>query len=105
MKAFRHWEIAFIKINELPNWLHKANQKEFLKGSHWNSHSFDNWELYLKDINEFVFWYFVADNTTLLHTEHWKGKWKLKEAKLLNWIYELRKQNEFINNELKQVID
>ena len=104
-KAYRHWEIAFIQINELPTWLIQVKQKEFLKWSHWHSHSFNNWELYLKELSEFVFWYFVANNTTLFHPEHWVWEWKLKEAKIDDWIYELRRQNEFINNELKQVID
>lgn len=104
-KAYRHWEIALVMIKEFPTWLEKVNQKEFLKWSHWNSHSFDNWELYLKEEDDFIFGYFVAKNTTLLHPEHWEWNDMIKKAKIEDWIYQLRVQNEFVNNELKQVID
>jgi len=105
MKAYRHGEIAFIAIDKLPDNLKKTKQKEFLKGSHGHSHSFDNGELYLKKENEFVFGYFIAKNTTLFHKEHGEGNNNIKKAKLPNGIYELRVQNEYVNEELKQIID
>jgi len=104
MKAYRHGEIAFILTDKLPNNLEKSNSKEFLKGSHGNPHTYDNGELYLKDVDDYIFGYFVAKNTKLYHKEHGEGQ-GIKEAKLPNGIYELRRQVEFINDELKQVED
>lgn len=104
-QAYRHGEICFEVIDTLPKDLEKSKNKEFLKGSHGNSHSFDNGELYLKTEDEFTFGYFVAKNTTLYHTEHGDGKEKLKKAKLPNGTYRLRRANEYVNDELKQVID
>lgn len=104
-QAFRHGEIAFIKINSLPEGLNKSNQKEFLKGSHGNPHTFDNGELYLKNVDDNIFGYFVAKDTKLKHPEHGEGKGKTKEASLPNGVYELRRQTEWINSEMKQIID
>lgn len=104
-KAYRHWEILLEVINKLPEWLEKTNQNEFIKWSHWHSHSFDNWELYLKKEDEFIFGYFIAKNTTLLHSEHWDWNNNLKQSKIKDWIYRCRRQVEYINWELKQVID
>ena len=103
-KAYRHGEIAFLKIDKLPE-LEKSNQKEFLKGSHGNPHTFDNGTLYLKEKDDFIFGYFKAKNTTLKHPEHGKGKGKIKVAKLPDGIYQLRRQVEFVNDDLKPVID
>jgi hypothetical protein len=104
-KAYRHGEIAFAKIDKLPQELQLSTNKQFLKGSHGNPHSYDNGELYLKEVSEYIFGYFVAKDTTLTHPEHGNGEAKLKTAKLPNGIYELRRAVEFINGELKQVID
>lgn len=100
MKITRHGEILFVPIDKKPTGLKKANQKEFLKGSHGNPHSFDNGTLYLKDENEFVFGYFVAKNTKLYHSEH-----SPKGAKLPDGIYELRRQVEYIADGLRPVVD
>lgn len=105
MDAYRHGEIAFVKIDKLPTNLTETKQKEFLKGSHGNPHTFDNGSLYLKNVDSNVFGYFVAKNTTLFHKEHGEGNDKPREAKLPNGTYELRRQVEFINDEMKQVID
>ncbi len=100
-KCIRHGEICFKKMSKLPKDLVESTTKEIVKGSHGNSHTFDNGKLYFKKVDDYVFGYFVAKNTTLFHAEHGRdGK-----AKLLNGIYELRKQNEWINSELRQVID
>ena len=107
-KAVRHGEICFLAIDKLPDDLEKeSNQKEFLKGSHGNAHTFDNGELYLKDVDENVFGYFKAKDTTLFHVEHGEKKdgKKLREAKLPDGIYELRRQVEIVNEEMKPVID
>lgn len=98
--AYRHGEIAFVQIDNLPKGLTKSTQKEFLRGSHGNPHTYDNGDLYLRNTGENVFGYFVAKNTKLYHPEH-----SPKGAALPNGTYELRRQTEFVNGELKQVID
>ena len=57
-KAYRHGEICFLKIDKIPQNLEKSNQKEFLKGSHGNPHTFTGGNLYLKEEDENVFGYF-----------------------------------------------
>lgn len=105
-KAYRHGEIAFEVIEKLPENLKETKDKEFKKGSHGNSHSFDNGVFYPKKENQFIIGYFEAKNTTLLHSEHGeKSNKKLKEANLPDGIYCVRQAVEFINGEMKQVID
>ena len=104
-QLIRHGEIALIKINDLPKDLTASESKILMKGSHGNDHSFDNGIFYPKVIDTYIFGYLEAKNTTLFHSEHGEGKGKLKTVKLLDGFYELRKQNEFINNELQQIID
>lgn len=98
--AYRHGEITFLLIDKLPDNLEEVKQKEFLKGSHGHPHTFDNGKLYLKNVDEFVFGYFVAKNTKLFHPEH-----SPKGAKLPDGIYELRRQVEFVNGELRVIFD
>ena len=104
-KCYRHGEIVFETINKLPGEMQQTKATEFLKGSHGNPHTFNNGKLYLKKENNFVFGYFVAKDTMLFHVEHGKGNDKLKKAKLPNGIYRLRRQNEIVNDELRQVED
>lgn len=104
-QIYRHGEILFLKIKELPAGLKIETSKEFLKGSHGNPHMFDNGDLYFKKENEFVFGYFTAKNTELKHIEHGNGNGELKVAKLPDGNYQLRRQVEFINQEMKPVID
>ena len=104
-KAYRHGEIAFVEIDKFPDNMKVSESKEFLRGSHGNPHKYDNGEFYPKVEDDFVFGYFKAKNTTLFHVEHGKGTNKLKKAKLKNGVYQLRRQNEIVNDELKKVID
>jgi hypothetical protein len=106
IKALRHGEICFEIIDKLPEGLKKSNSKEFLVGSHGHSHKYNNGELYLKTENEYIFGYFVAKNTTLTHLEHGDKKvGELKTAKLPDNIYRLRRAIEYINGDLRQVVD
>ena len=104
-KAYRHGEIAFIKCDKLPEDLEKVDIKTLSIGSHNNPHTYDNGSLYLKNEDIFVFGYFEAKNTKLYHIKHGKGKGKLKIAKLPDGIYQLRRQVEIVNSEMKPVID
>ncbi|MBK9272820.1 MAG: hypothetical protein IPM48_14640 [Saprospiraceae bacterium] len=103
-KAYRHGEIAFEIIKNLPKGLTQSDSKEFLKGSHGHPHTFDNGKLYLKNENEYVFGYFVAKNTTLFHAEHGTGK-GTKKAKLPDGTYRLLRANEKVAEGLKQIVD
>lgn len=106
IKAFRHGEICFEKIEALPEGLKKSTQKEFLRGSHGNPHTFDKGTFYPKVEDVYVFGYFTAKGTTLYHEDHGKKtKGRIKEAKLPDGQYRLRRQVEHVNNELKQVVD
>ena len=107
LQMYRHGEIGFLRISKLPEKLEESKTKIIVSGSHGNSHSIDNGKLYLKNVDTYIIGYLVAKNTSLLHKEHGektKGS-KMLSAKLPDGIYEIRKQNEIINNELKQVID
>lgn len=79
-----------------------------MKGSHGNEHTVKNGRLFLKDIDQFVFGYLIAEKgCKLFHIEHGekiKGK-ELREAKIKQGIYELRKQCEDTHDGMKQVID
>ena len=104
-KAYRHGEIAFMKCDKLPEGLERAYTKTFSIGSHNNPHTYDNGSLYLKNEDIFVFGYFEAKNTKLYHIKHGEGKGILKIAKLPDGIYQLRRQVEIVNSEMKPVID
>lgn len=108
-QCYRHGELCFQIIDKLPEGLEKSNSKSFIVGSHGHPHTYDNGDLYFKKEDDYVFGYFVAKDTTLYHEEHgeWEGEGegKLKEAKLPDNIYRLRRAVEYVNGELKQVID
>lgn len=103
-KAYRHGEIMFVEIDKLPTDLTLAKTKTIISGSNGNPHNYDNGSLYFHEDN-YRLGYFVADNTTLYHSEHGEGKGKLKQAKLPNGIYEIRRALEKVNEELIPVID
>ncbi len=104
-KLYRHGEISFCQINELPKGLTETKTDTILTGSNNNPHNFSGGKIYFKNVNNFIFGYFHAQNTILKHREHGEGKGKIKTAKLPNGFYELRKANEVVNKELKVVID
>lgn len=99
-QGYRHGEIVFELIDKLPEGLELSKSKSFLIGSHGNSHTYDNGKLYLKNEGIYIFGYFVSKNTKLYHTEH-----SPKGAKIEDGIYRLRRAVEFINGELRIVID
>ena len=106
MKNYRHGEIALVQIEKLPEGLKKSDGKELEKGSHGHSHSITKGEIYFKSDGEFVIGYLVALNTELTHPEHGKIKrGNLMYAKILDGIYDIRKQQEFVNEEMVPVID
>jgi hypothetical protein len=98
-QCIRHGEVVFVKIDKIPN-LEETKTNVFAKGKTGNNHTFKGGKIYLKEIDQHVFGYFKADKTKLYHVEH-----SPKGASIPNGNYELRRQVEFINGELKQVVD
>jgi hypothetical protein len=103
--AYRHGELLFVEVQEVPQEAKAVRRKNIIKGSHGNAHSITSGVLYDYAGDDFVIGYLKTNNTKLLHKEHGSGEGTLKEAELPNGIYEIRKQVEFINEEMKQVID
>ena len=99
-KVFRHGDLLLVKIAKLPTKLKQTTTKVILSGSHGHEHTFDNGKLYLSKVNEYTFGYFVAKDTKLFHSEHSKNG-----IAIPNGFYELRKPLEFINENLRPVID
>lgn len=105
-QCYRHGEIAFCLIDKLPDNLEETKTDTIMRGSGNNPHTFKGGKLFLKNVDNFIFGYFEAKNTKLFHLEHGdKISNQFKEAILPNGIYELRKGREFINNELRPIID
>jgi len=110
-RNYRHGEIALIGITKLPEALQKSDSDILVSGSHGNHHRIDNGTFY-PHLKGFVIGYLVAQNTCLLHTEHGDpnntvilDRVVLRKVPIQNGIYEVRKQQEYINNDLKPVID
>ena len=108
----RHWDLALIGIEKLPENLKKTNSKIIMKGNSGHNHTFDNGELYIISDSEvleeqdFTFGYFVAKNTTLSHEDHGDIIMNsTRTASIPDWIYELRKQKEYTPEWLKVVVD
>ncbi len=104
-KAYRHGEILFIEANEIPKEAKLKKTDTLMKGSGNNPHSFKGGKFY--ELSKgIVFGYFEAKNTILTHLEHGDKKvGNLLEVKIPDGIYELRKGQEFINSELKPIVD
>ena len=106
-KAYRHGDLALRLVDKLPGDAKKSRSKTLMQGSNNNSHTIDNGTLYLKNDGAFVFGFLEAKNTMLYHIDHGKriaGK-KLREAKIPDGIYELRRQCEDTNEGMKPVLD
>lgn len=104
-KAFRHGEIAFLTIEQLPKGLKQTKTKVIIQGSHGNPHSFDNGKLYLRNEESHTLGYFVAKDTTLFHPDHGSGKGALKKARLPNGVYQILQQHEVTPKGLIPVVD
>lgn len=101
LKCYRHGEVLFKKIDKLSKGVKETKSNIIMQGSHGNNHTFDNGKMYLQKESDFIFGYFKAKNTSLIHPEHSpKG-----EAKLPDGYYQLLKQQEWIADGLKPVID
>jgi hypothetical protein len=101
-KAFRHGEIMFVE-SKIPS-LEESKTDTIIKGSNNNPHTFKGGKLYLKSEGNYIIGYFQAKDTTLYHAEHGEGK-GLKQAKLPDGDYEIRRAVEKVNEELIPVKD
>ena len=101
-KAYRHGEIALVKIDSLPDGLKASTSKVLMIGSHGNNHSIDNGVFYPVKEEGFVFGYLEAKDTNLLHPEH---KDETGGAKIEDGFYKLVKQTEFTPEGLIPVVD
>jgi hypothetical protein len=99
-KAIRHGEILLVKIDNIPRNLKEEKTKIIVKGSHGHNHTFDNGKIYFYKEDDYMFGYLEAKNTKLFHDEH-----SPKGVKIADGFYQLRKQQEYIDGELKQVVD
>ena len=105
LKTYRHGEILFVETKEIPKEAKEEKTDILMKGSGGNPHSFKGGIFY--ELNKgIVFGYFKAKNTKLYHPEHGDKKVdNLLEAKLPDGIYELRKGQEIVNEEMKPIQD
>jgi len=100
-QAYRHGEILFIEIDNLPENLTVSKTNIITKGNTGNNHIFVGGNFYPRQDDDLL-GYFEANNTILKHPDHGDKK---GEAKLPNGFYEIRKGREFINEEMKPIID
>ena len=107
MHNLRHGDLAFIQVKEFPEGLKASPSKTLMKGSNNNDHAYDRGTFYPKTENSFVIGYFVAKNTTLLHVEHGKvvkGQ-QMRETRIPDGVYQLRRQNEDTHEGMRAVLD
>lgn len=112
MKNIRHWDLALIWIDKLPEWLSETKSNILMKGNNWHDHTFDKWNLYITGDSfnlpewEFIFGYFQAKNSTLSHEDHWDIlNWNTRQVKIPDWIYSLNKQVEYTSEWMRAVQD
>ena len=106
IQCYRHGEIAFKEIADLPKGLKEAKTNIIASGSHGNNHTFKGGKIYLKNESDVVFGYFEAKNTILKHKDHGdKKEGGLKVAELPHGFYQLKKGREIINKEFVKIVD
>ena len=105
---WRHGDICGIQIKSLPTGLQEATTDILIgadETSGGNEHTFKGGKIYPNKVNDFIIGYLEADNTTLYHDKHGEGKGELKEAKIEDGFYEIRRQNEDRHEGLRSVVD
>ena len=103
----RHGDLGLFGIEELPGGLTASADGILLSlGSGGHTHSFKGGSFYPKVDGDFVIGYLVAKDTVLYHPEHGTDVGTgLKECKIPDGVYELRRQNEYSVEGMKPVID
>jgi len=70
MNAYRHGDLALVKIDKLPDGLKKSKSKIIMTGSGGNYHRFDEGEFYPVNRGQFTIGYLVvAEKMTRLERE------------------------------------
>ena len=108
-KMIRHGDMGLVKVRkkDFPARVKKSDDRVLMIGSGGNDHAFDCGTFYPYSKNGFVIGYFHAKNTTLFHPDHGEkiGRKKLREFRLKDGYYEVRKQNEETHQGMRPVID
>lgn len=101
---YRHGDLGLFGVDTLPDGLTASTAKVLMVGSGGNDHSFGNGTFYPGGK---YLGYLVAKKTKLYHPDHGAivGKKPLREAALLDGIYELRRQVEDTHDGMKEVVD
>lgn len=107
MNNYRHGDLCLFEVSELPAGMEKSDEKVLMAGSHGHNHTYDNGDFYPHEDGLVIGYLVAATNTKLFHPEHGrivKGK-ELREAKIPQGIYQLRRQQEDTHDGMKPVID
>jgi hypothetical protein len=104
---YRHGDIGFFGIKELLEGLTASRSRTIFVRSGGNAHTFSGGTFYPRIDGQFIIGYLMAKNTTLYHKRHGKKvKCKvLREAKIPDMVYEVRRQVEDTHSGMKPVID
>ena len=107
IKVWRHGEILFVPVKQLPQGLKKTDTNVIMRGSGDNPHTVRNADIYFKEEDTFVFGYIVTrKGNKLIHPTHGDKKVNGKmECSLPVGIYQLRRQIEDTNKGMKPVVD
>lgn len=107
LKVDRHGDLVFVPVKSIPKGLKKSTKTVLLQsGSSGNPHSFQGGTYYPHVDGMYIIGYLVAKNTKLYHPEHgYKKVENLKEAKLPDGKYQIRRQVEKTHEGLRPVID
>ena len=100
IKNYRHGDVALIGVKTMPRV--KASKTDIFmsKGSGGLNHTFTGGIFYPNVDGDNIVGYLKAKGTTLYHPEH-----SPKGVNITDGIYEVRKQNEFTHEGLREVID
>lgn len=100
-KAYRHGDVALIKIEKLPEGLTPSKTNVLIQqGSGGNPHSFKGGMFHEKKEGDFTLGYLEAKDTKLYHAEH-----SPEGASIEDGLYEVCFQVEFTHEGMKQVVD
>ena len=101
MKNYRHGDVALIGVKSIPRKATQAKTNVFMsKGSSGHDHTFDNGYFCQLITGDNVIGYIRAKDTKLFHDEHSPNGVPIEDG-----AYEVRKQNEFTHEGLREVID
>ena len=104
---YRHGDIGLFGIDKFPDKLKESKTKTILAGgSGGHSHTINKGKLFFVSDAK-VLGYLEAKDTTLFHPEHGeiiKGK-RLKEAKIQDGYYQIKRQQEQTHEGMRAVID